>query len=382
VALAGNPRCRDLSNPLFLQIGDTQEPLIKSLGRKLRDRPSGGLTLVYYTSGSCTNTLAFFNHQPLELNMKYVPSVAESASWTPDQPSLNCDVGTGTAAVPIDVANSNVLLDACTETATPPEVGVFKGPIQSYVFVVPSSSPEVAITAEEAYFVFGFGMAGMAMPWIDETLMFIRPSTKSTLVSMAANISVPANRWRGMRLENSTDVLSAVAMSPMPNPTIGILGSEIADPARNAVHILAYRAYEQWYAYYPDSTPTAHDKQNVRDGHYTVWSPTVYMAYVDGSGHVVKPEAEYLVDLITGKPTSTDPGFDPLRAVVEVGLVPECAMKVSRDVEGGPLSLFSAAEPCGCAYDALVGPPRSCMTCTSSTPCAAGTCRYGYCEAR
>ena len=52
------------------------------------------------------------------------------------------------------------------------------------------ASSQTAITFEEAYFVFGFGMAGMIEPWSDETAMFIRTVTKSTLLAWAANIGV------------------------------------------------------------------------------------------------------------------------------------------------------------------------------------------------
>ena len=48
-------------------------------------------------------------------------------------------------------------------------------------------------------------------------------------------------------------------------------------------------------------------------------------------------------------------------------------MNVERDAEGGPLTTYQSADPCGCAYEAAVGTaPSSCVTCTSAANCASG----------
>jgi hypothetical protein len=69
--------------------------------------------------------------------------------------------------------------------------------------------------------------------------------------------------------------------------------------------------------------------------------------------------------------------------VAQKGLIPLCAMTVTRTQEGGPLSLFAPPDPCGCYYESKVGMvPASCVACTSAASCAAGTtCRHGFCEA-
>jgi hypothetical protein len=373
--------CSTLPNPLYLQIGDTQEPLIKALGKQLRDSTVNPMTVIYITAGSCTNIDAIYNGTKITVNPKYIPSATEDPAWTPTSASPSCTIDAG--GVDIDIANSNVLLDACGTTPTPAGLGVFQGPIQGYVFVTPKASSQTAITAEEAYFVFGFGALGQALPWIDEAFMFIRTVTKSTLLSMAAAIGVPAAKWKGVRYDKSTEVLNAVASSTDPEKTIGILGVEIYDVNRATVSTLAYRAYQQDFAYYPDSTSTSLDKQNIRDGHYTVWSPTVYLTKVDGGGVPTNARAKYLLDLILGNVVAPDPGFDSLSVVISKGLVPICAMKVTRSFEGGPLSLYDPAEPCHCYFESQVGTaPASCTVCTDDGPCGSGKCRHGYCEAR
>ena len=374
------PLCSSLPNPLYLQVGDTQEPLMKALGKKLRESQVNPISIIYKTSGSCTNIDAMYTGTKLTTNPFYIPSTAEDPTWDITKPSPQCTIDP--AGVTLDVVNSNVFISACTQAAAPAGIGSFQGPVQPYVFVVPKASTQTAITGEEAYFTFGFGSAGQASPWIDESFLFIRTPTKSTLLSMAAAIGVPAAKWKGVPYDKSTEVLNAVATSTSPEKTIGILGAEIYDAHRDTTSALAYRAFKQKHAYYPDSKPTATDKQNVRDGHYVIWSPTIYIAPVDGQGVVVNARAKYVIDMILARAVAPAPDFDPLAVVISKGLVPGCAMKVTRSFEGGDLSLYTPAEPCGCFFESAVGAPSAaCKACSADATCGGGKCRHGFCEA-
>ncbi len=380
-ALAAPPDCSTLPNPVYLQVGDTQEPLMKALGKVLRASQANPITIIYKTSGSCTNIDAMYNGTKLTTNPFYIPSTAEDPTWDPSKPSPQCTIDP--AGVPLDVANSNVFISACTQFPTPAGIGTFQGPVQPYVFVVPKASSQTAITAEEAYFTFGFGAQGQVKPWIDESFMFIRTATKSTLLSIAANIGVPAAKWKGVPFDKSSEVLNAVSTSASPEKTIGILGAEIYDANRAKVTSLAFQAYKQKHAFFPDSSATATDKQNVRDGHYVIWSPTIYLAPVDAQGNIKNPRAKYIVDMILSRTVMPTPDFDPLATLISVGLVPDCAMKVTRSFEGGDLSLYTPAEPCGCFYESKVGQPgASCKMCADDAACGGGKCRYGFCEAK
>jgi hypothetical protein len=380
-ALAAPPDCSSLPSPLYVQVGDTQEPLMKALGQKLRSSTVNPVTIIYKLSGSCTNIDAMYNGTKLTTNPQYIPSATEDPTWDPSKPTPQCVIDP--AGVSLDVANSNVFVSACTATPAPTGIGSYQGAVQPYVFVVPKASTQVAITAEEAYFVFGFGTAGQVTPWNDETQMFIRTTTKSTLLSMAAAIHVPAAKWKGVPFDKSTQVLNAVSTSVTPEKAIGILGAEVYDAHRDVVTDLAFRTFQQKHAFYPDSTATARDKQNVRDGHYVIWSPTVYLAPDDTQGQIVNARAKYVVDMIQSRTVTPTPDFDPLAAIISVGLVPDCAMKVTRSVEGGDLSLYSPAEPCGCFFESQVGTPSAtCAACTSDATCGTGKCRHGFCEAK
>jgi hypothetical protein len=253
-----------------------------------------------------------------------------------------------------------------------------RGPVQAYVLAIPEVSTETAITFEEAFTLFGCGMAAMVMPWLDETQMFIRPTDKSTLLAWVFNLGVPRDLFKGVPLPGSTDVVNALINSTTPTRAIGILGAEVYDTRRNQLDILAYQAPGQYFAYYPDSTPSSIDKRNVRHGQYTVWSPTIWMTDYDG-GSPVNPEAQRVIDLILNKEVTPPTNFDTVRVVAEVGLVPECAMKVTRDFEGGELSLYDPAAPCHCAFEEVVD-NTSCQACSATIPCATGVCRFGFCE--
>ena len=369
--------CDALPNPVYLQVGDTQTNLMKRLGRALRDSPTKPMTLVFLTSGSCTNIATIYNHTPIaaNTNMQYVPSIAEDGAWTPASPTLTCTAPA--AGVVPDIANSALFNSACTTTAPPTTVHLTPGPAQAYVMAVPKASSQTAITSQEAYFVFGFGMAGMITPWIDEAQLFIRTVTKSTLLAWAANIGVPADKWKGVRRDGSPMVVADLQGSTSPGAAIGILGAEVYDGQRATLTALAFRAKGQYAAYFPDSTSTSRDKKNVRDGHYTVWSPTIWMDTTDAGGVPVKADARYVIDMIAGKTVTPAPGFDMISIIAAVGLVPDCAMGVKRSFEGGPLSLYKPTESCTCKYESLVD-TSSCTTCTAT--CATGVCRNGFCE--
>jgi hypothetical protein len=365
--------CDTLPNPVYLQVGDTQLNLMKRLGRALRGNTPKPITLVFITSGSCTNISAIYTRVPVTANLQYIPSVTEDPAWTPASATLSCTPPTG-GVVP-DVANSALFNSACTTAAPPMTVHLTQGPAQAYVMAVPTVSSQTAITFEEAYLVFGFGAAGLISPWLDEAQLFIRTVTKSTLLAWAANISVPGDKWKGVKLDGSPMVVSGIQGGTA--AAIGILGAEVYDANRATMKALAYRAKGQYAAYYPDSSSSSRDKKNVRDGHYTVWSPTIWMDTVDGAGAPVKPDARYVIDLIAGKTVTPAPSFGMIDVIAAVGLVPDCAMHVNRSFEGGPLTLYRPAESCTCKYESLVD-TSSCATCTTS--CATGVCRNGFCE--
>ena len=72
------PTCASLTNPVYIQCGDTQANLMLNLGRALRDN-TVPITLVWVTDPSCTNVnLAYLGGNigsgSAAASMSYVPS--------------------------------------------------------------------------------------------------------------------------------------------------------------------------------------------------------------------------------------------------------------------------------------------------------------------
>jgi hypothetical protein len=360
-------------NPVFVLLGATQEPLLKAIGKKIRDTT----TLVYRTSASCTNVAEILKPEPkITQNASYIPSATEDPTWDPSKPSPQCTMDI-TGGANLDIANSNVFLDACQVDALPTSLVAFNGPIQAYTFIVPKGSTQTAITAAEGYFTFGFGNAE---PWTDRNFIYTLPPTRSTMLSLMLAVGVrPAAKGKCNELADPNEVLNKVAQSTAPEKTIGILGAELYDAQRDKVRALAFKAYKQRYAYYADSTSTSFDKYNLRNGLYFPWSPTIYITHTAPAN----PRVKYVIDLLVGNEMTPPPAFEPLDDVIRTGVVPICAMKVTRSSEGGNLSLYDPPAPCHCYFESKVGAVGgACKACTESTTCGTGTCRHGFCEAK
>lgn len=78
--------------------------------------------------------------------------------------------------------------------------------------------------------------------------------------------------------------------------------------------------------------------------------------------------------------------MDPklLDAEISKSLVPQCAMRVTRSEEMGPLLSFSPAFQCGCYFDFKTNGKTACAACAApgDCPASAPACNFGYCEAR
>jgi hypothetical protein len=258
-------------------------------------------------------------------------------------------------------------------------------------FVVPTASSQTVISAEAAYFVFGFGQTGQVTPWDDESQYFVRNQNSGTQTMLGMAIHVPANRWKGIDSGSSGGVLTKLTGATNPEKAIGILATDLADDNRATLKVLAYQHYGQLTGYWPDSKATSFDKMNVRDGHYPIWGPMHFLAKIDATTKLpAKKEASDLVSYfkgtVTPPPVPLGNGTTGTLLDLEIAKhdVPQCAMKVQRTSEMGDVSAYTPTEPCGCYFDKKTSGATTCTTCTTDTDCGGGgkKCRYGYCEAR
>lgn len=361
--------CASLPNPVYVTGSSAAKPLLVKLGTAL-SKASPAVTLIYKGQGSCTGVDAIVNGTAITGTANY---------WTDGMSGdQTCDLDlTGNTA---DIGISDVFAGSCPNVTMPADVGDFFGPVQVMNFVVPKASSQVSFSAEAAYFVFGFGMAGQAAPWTDDNLIFRRNETSGTQQMIAKAINVPANKWKGVDAGGSGGLLSKVATSATPEATIGILASDLADDNLDKIKILAYQHYGQSCGYTPDSSPTTKDKKNVRDGHYPVWGPLHLLSKVDASK---KPTSKLAADVIGYLAGTQDPpaGLDILDVEIAAHTIPACAMRVSRSAEIGDLASYAPEKPCGCSFDFKTTGATTCTACTTDDTCPSKHCRYGYCEA-
>jgi ABC-type phosphate transport system substrate-binding protein len=352
-----NPLCSSLPDPIVVAGSSAVGPFIQAMGKVLAGQASP-TTLIYQKQGSCIGvTAVVLDTTPTAACASGACITGTATYYDTTGTALSCDLAvTGTH---VDVGLSDVWTDTCTGSLPPAGVRDYAGtdntPVEAMLFVVPEAqTQQVAITAEEAYFTFGFGAAGMAMPWTAEMYLFVRNATSGTQQIIAHNIGVPAGRWKGLDKGGSQQVADAVSQSPMFNPTLGILGADFYDLHRDTLNALAYQSYHQKGAYYADSTASSFDKRNVRDGHYTQFGYLHLITHVDGTNAPATPASKRFVDWITGNTASTAAPFDIVDVTIAAHLIPNCAMKVKRASEGGALSPFTPPTDCSAHFEATV----------------------------
>lgn len=376
------------ATPIYVAGSTALEPMLKAMGPSLAAAATPYVIVYEKTLGSCGGAGLVVNGQPIagSTAMFYVPLGGDGTM------NKACTQPATAVSPPYTIVLSDVDISLCPGSLQVPATAKdFNGPVNDMVFVVPPNSTQRAISAEQAYLMLGLGANGMATPWIDPTAVFIRANTSGTRAMINANIGVGAHDWQGTPGTGSGDVLNKVVgnNTTAAEKTIGILGEDFYDSStggvsnRNSVKALAFRAFKQIKAFWPDSTLTSRDRRNVRDGRYPIWGYVHMLANVN-NGTPTDAAAQYFIDVVQGNLQS--PPVDVLDLTVKSHLTPACAMNVTHAKEGAAQMPYTPAAPCGCAFDAKVSgtAPASCKACTMDSDCAGGSathCRFGYCEA-
>jgi hypothetical protein len=378
--------------PIYISGSTALEPMVKALGKALANTTDAStkFALVYLGDGSCKGVQKFVPTGPTNqtvLLSKTTPLKFVDGNFDPAHDQF-CTLTNDT---PADLGISDVFATVCTGATLPAGVADVLGPAQAMLFITHPNSTQTAISAEEAYLALGLGMAGAISPWLDPNFFFIRPDSSGTKNLLGASIKVPVAKWLGIFKDTvapngfgSGDVVrNVVAQAANAEKVLGILGADVYDGKRDQLKSLAFRGYKQLRAYWPDSTPTAFDKRNVRDGHYLPFGYAHLINAVDGSGAPTNAKAALLINILTGKQDIT--GLDTISVLGKTAhLIPQCAMKVTRTADGGDLSLYQPDAPCGCYFESLVSTtvPSSCKACQADSDCGSGKCRHNFCEAR
>jgi ABC-type phosphate transport system substrate-binding protein len=369
--------CSSLPNPVYVAGSSAVKPFLSKVAAELASL-STPITVVYQGQGSCVGVQALTGTVPGTIT-------GTGMVWDTDGAEVSGGCTLSLTGNTVDIGVSDVFAESCSQVI-PSDVVDFHGPIQGMTFVVPSSSSQSAISAEAAYLVVGLGADGEVSPWTDETQVQIRSNTSGTQQMISAAIGVPATRWLGTSNAGSGDVianLAAAATAGDEESAIGILATDVADKNRASVKILAYQHYGQTCGYWPDSAANSFDKQNIRDGHYMIWGPLHMFARVS-DGAVENEDAKVIIDYLSG---AVEPkGFDLIELEAKSGVVPECAMRVTRAEEVGELTSYMPEKSCECRFvEAATGTaPETCQSCEDDSDCDLATpaCNYGFCEVK
>jgi hypothetical protein len=354
------------------------------------------LTIVYQSPGSCIGVNAAINPASNKMTgtgIYWDPNLAVDPSSAAAQ--LKCQLDA--AGVTADIGFSDVFAQTCVSLPNGLDTSLKDsfGPVQTMNLIVPQNSSAQNISAEAAYLVYGFGAyTHLTMPWTSPTQIFQRNSSSGTQAMIAATIGVPANHWLAKFTTGSGDIRTQVinagsAGQDIANKSVGILASDGADPFRANLHILAFQNYGQRCGFFPDSTAMALDKANVRDGHYAHFGPLHMISHVDLNGVNTNPNVAIVLNAITG--VAPPAGVDIIDLFAKHSLIPQCAMSVTRDADGGNIKPFKPATGCTCYFReraTSVMPPMGCTVCNTAQDCpsSAPNCNKfaaqtkGYCE--
>jgi hypothetical protein len=370
-----------LKNPIYAVGGSSPVPMLQKVATALSNL-NPPITFIYQsTGGACSGVSAIITPSTTGL-------AGNGTYWT-SAGTQTCTFSTPGPAADLGVSNNAATLCPGV-TSLPAGVGDFLGPIQAFDFIVPFGSMESSISAEAAYFTFGFG-AGSSIPsypvspWTVPKDIITRNNQSGAAIIIALALGVPLTDLANTTIftdgKNSAGSLSDVATGDV-NHTLGFVSAEVAEGATaSTIKTLAYQHYGQSCGWLPSSTSTKFDKINVRNGLYPLWSYVHFFANVDASNTPTDANAKEVIGWF--QDTVAPPtGVDVDALTVQAGAVVDCAMEVKRTTDAGPLLPYAPAAPCGCFFEANTPDGTTCQACTTNSQCPtnAPQCRKGYCE--
>ncbi|HVW26490.1 MAG TPA: hypothetical protein VHC69_14075 [Polyangiaceae bacterium] len=375
----------NLPHPIYGAGGSAITNDLKGVGAAL-SQLSDPITILFSDSSACTGFSGFVAKK-VTSDFKY---------WTVDSTNAvvehTCSPDQVTGQV-VDFSHMGNTADFCPNTTLPSDVGDFTGPIQTVNIITGSNSNEASISAEALYYIYGFGADGKVPPWTNPAHTVQRTASSFVQLFVAAAINVPPAAFKGGVSETTNQAVAGdvVTFSGSGNgqDAIGFVSGSTAD-ATTGVKTLAFQAKGQSCGFWPDSTSTARDKANVRNGQYYLWTPGHFFARVDSSKKIVNQDVANLIGWFNG---AIDPpeGLDVAKLTIKAGDIPQCAMQVTRDGTAGAISSWAPPVPCTHYFEKNATGTTSGTVCSADKDCknnAEPKCRFfpsnatsGYCEA-
>jgi hypothetical protein len=370
---SGLPACSSLPTPVYVMGSSGLSGIASELGTLASTVP---ITVVYVSAHSCDGAKA------IVINETATQAGATTANyWDVSGTIHTCQLDSNSQYA--DIGMSNVFPEQCLSLPMGASgIGDFRGPVTPGVLVVPTASSQKSMSAEALYYTVGLGTGAVA-PWTSPSFVYVSGNSGGVQLDFGLDVGVPSTQWQGAKVSTSAQNIASITTSPQPEMTLGTMSTDQAesDSTSTTVKQLAYQDFGQDCGYYPNSTETAADKRNVRDGHYAVWGFTHMFSKVNAQSVPLNSAAATIIGYFTGNLPTPSGNF--LKYVINTHLVPTCAMQVTRSAEMGPLTPYDPPDDCGCYFDSITTGNSSCQTCSTSTDCPASApkCNLGFCEA-
>ena len=384
LAQSATVACNDpsvLPNPVYLAGSSAFEPTLAQLAVQIKAKQN--ISIIYNPISSCSGALDIADAtQVLSGTGDYYVADATQASGVSIR---TCTLAANTKPL---IGVSDVAYESCTAgAAMPATVGEWRGPVQAMLIIVPKANVTMtAMSMEQAAAIWGCGDKGNQTPFVDENAIQQRKNTSGTQIMVARAIGVPEGAFRGKSNSGGSDLVTSLLAVVDPQTAIGILAADAYASQRSKLNAVAFRGRGQTRAYYADSDANAVDKKNVRDGHYVIQGPLHFFTALTAGqpSAAAKPVLDWLTGAVPIDSTDTS-NTNYISTVARLGDVPQCAMKVQLDKDGGNFSPFTPVVSCNCFFDKAVTqaatPPAGCVACTTNANCTGGkTCQTGFCE--
>lgn len=379
------PSCADptlFPKPIILTGSSAFEPTASYFAAKAAALATP-YTVIYNATGSCSGLTAVQGHVALTATGDVYKTV--DANGKPVKTTCQID------ATPMyaDIGVSDVFYDSCMNSPLPATVTDTQGPVQAMLPIVAAANASVqAISAEQAAAIWGCGAASKVGMFTDATSANgtqQRSATSGTQILMAKNIGVDAAAFMGHANSTGGALIASMTAGAAAEP-MQVIGFVAADSYKGAlattppapIRALAFRGLMQTKAYYADSTASSFDRRNVRDGHYVVAGPEHLFTLGAPSAN-----AQQFLNWMNGVTMIDGNANTWIDLTAAAGTIPQCAMKVTHTADGGFMTPYTPPAPCGCYFESKatgVAAPAGCTACSTTVPCATGTCSFGFCE--
>ncbi len=211
--------CGSIPNAVVVTGSTAIKPLLAELAKVLVVPAAPGaqpVSVLYASTASCVGVDAILNGTKV--------TSASLVYWDSTGTEQTCTLDMSLGGIPADVGVSDVFASTCfpLPNGLPANVQDFTGPVQTMTFVVPHASSEQSISAEAAYYVYGFGSESGVAPWTNESLIFRRSEQSGTQRMISKAIGVDPGAWRGVQANSSSDLRQQVNSAGKHNPQAAI----------------------------------------------------------------------------------------------------------------------------------------------------------------